>query len=160
MLTKSALIYAQIGYDDRHYDHFSSRNYSGNTGNISYAQDVTSKLNLTVNVGRTYNAYVDQAESYNIRDAKSLQALWQTTSKLTIKARLDSYRQDYRQPLPNFTVTNPRLDNGLTHTIELDWAPISTISVVASIVSDRRESTISDWNYNDSSVNLSINAKF
>ena len=159
-ITGKSLINAQIGFDDRQYDHFTSRNYSGSTGNISYTQDITNKINLSVNAVRTYNAWIGQAESYNIRDAKSLQALWQTTSKLTFKARLDSYRQDYRQPIPGVIVLIPRLDNGLTHTLELDYAPLSTISVVASIARDRRGSTIGSWNYNDTSINLSINAKF
>jgi len=159
-ITGKSNINAQIGFDDRHNDHFSSRNYSGSIGNLSYTQDITSKLSISANAWRTYSAWVDQNESYYVRDAKSLQALWQTTSKLTIKVRLDSYRQDFRQPLPGITVVNPRLDNGLTHTLELNYAPLSTVSVVGSIVKDQRGSTIGSWNYNDTSINLSINAKF
>jgi len=159
-LTGKSLINAQIGYDDRHYDHFASRNYSGSVGNLSYSQDVTSKINVTVSAGRTYNPYTENNDSYFTSDNKSLQTTCKATSKLTFKARFDSYSHDYRNPIPGVTVLIPRMDSAITHTLELDWDPLSTISVVGSVVKDQRESTVGSWNYNDTSINLSINAKF
>ena len=159
-LTTRSLLNAQIGHEERQYDHFASRNHSGSIGNLTYAQDITSKLNLSANASRTYYAYLDNNESFYTKDSKSLQAAWLATSKLTLKARLESDRKDYRQPLSTTSSPMHHLDNGVTHSLELDYAPLSTISVVASIVRDQRGSTIGSWNYHDTSVNLSINAKF
>jgi hypothetical protein len=167
-ITGKSLINAQIGNVNRQYDHFSSRNYSGTTGNISYSNDLTSTLNLTASAIRAYNAFTDNYESYYVNDKRTVQASWMPRSKLTLKMRFDSYTNSFRDPIPGYTVLIPRIDNGNTRTLEADWVLSRTVTVVGTVIQDQRESTalvgspgcVAGCSFNDTSVNLSVNAKF
>ena len=159
-ITGKSFVNAGIGNLDRKYDHFSSRDFSGTTSNISYSNDLTNKINLTVSAARMLNPYTDNNESYFVNNTESLQASWQPLSKLALKLRFDSYKHDFRDPIPGVTVPITRVDNGNTQTLEADWGLSRTVSVVGTVARDKRGSTIAGWNYNDTAVTVSINAKF
>ena len=168
-ITGKSLVNAQVGNVDRKYDHFSSRNYSGTTGNVSYSNDFTSTINLTASAARAYNPYADNNESYYGYVKRTIQASWMPRSKLTLKLRFDSYTNDYRGPIPGVTVLVPRIDNGNTRTLEADWAFTRTVTLVGAVIWDQRGSTAlagspgctyAGCGFNDTSVNFSVNAKF
>jgi exopolysaccharide biosynthesis operon protein EpsL len=150
----------QLGKISRKHDNFSSRDYSGNTRNISYSGDLTSQLHLTASTVRTYNPYVETNNSYYLNDAQSIQLLWQMKSKLGLKLRLDAYKNDFRGPLPGVTVLNPRIDKGDSRLFEVDWVPFRALTVIGSVSRDQRNSTITGWMYNDNIVSVSLQAKF
>lgn len=116
-------------------------------------------IGLNVSAARSYSQYVQTSQgvndpsSYYVNDKLTAQANWLPTSTLNLKIRFDSYRNDFRDPVYPAGTVNPsytqRIDNGNTHTLELDWTPSKTVSLVASVIRDRRGSSIGTWDYKD-----------
>ena len=178
--TTDSLLNAQVGYVERQYDHFSIRNYSGTTANVSFSygaldnQAVTGQLPsgytvLPLNYGflvaftRTYNPYVNEVESYYVDDKKTVQALWMPTPKINVKLRVDANKNDFAGPLPN-VITAARNDTDNTYTFELDWNPSRTIALALTLAREKRNSTavvgslgcIAGCDYTDNIVGLSF----
>jgi hypothetical protein len=146
-----------MGTEKRIHDNFSSRDYSGKTGRLSYTGDMTGKIFVTAEVARLYNSYQDMFSSYNVQDVKSIQAKWISSPKLSFMMRFDATRSNYYGAI---IPSAPRNDRVYTSTLEFDWSPAKAVDLIGKTVRQRRQSTYTWWNYIDTLSTLTLQLNF
>jgi exopolysaccharide biosynthesis operon protein EpsL len=134
-ITGKSRISARIGTEKRIHDNFSTRDYSGKTGRLSYTGDMTGKVFVTAAAERLYNSYQDMFSSYNIHDVKSIQGKWISSPKLSFSLRFDATRSNYYGAI---IPSAPRNDRMYTSTLEFDWAPVKAVDLIGKTLRQRR----------------------
>lgn len=154
-VTGKSQLYARLGAMERTHPHFSSRDYAGKTGRLSYRQGVTGKVSITAAAERTYNSYQDSASSYYINDVESIQAAWAASSRLKFDIRYDAARRNYYgKAAPANSIS--RSDKVNTLALEIDWMPRKSVSLIGKTVKDRRRSTSAGLGYNGTATSLTL----
>jgi len=156
-ITGKSRIDARMGYEKRKHDNFVSRDYAGRTGRLAYTTEITGKIFVTASGDRSYHSYQDTYSSYNISDVESIQAKWMTSTKLGFVVRLDSTRTNYYGEI---VASAPRNDRVNTSNLEFDWTPVKEISLIGKTARQRRKSTLTGFDFTDTSSTLTLQVKF
>ena len=157
-LTEKTSMDARLGWLDRQYDNYSERDYSGVVGALNLNWGITDKTRISGGIGRELSSYQSLTSSYTVTDRFNLTPVWQMSAKTALRLRYDYSSVDYLGSL----VSNPlgdRVDRIQTGLIAVDWQPLNSVSVSASIVNDSRSSSQSLNDYKDTtaSINAQIN---
>jgi exopolysaccharide biosynthesis operon protein EpsL len=165
-ITGKSRLNGRATHVERRHQTFSQRNFSDNTGRLDYVWLPTGKTQLTASVTRDVNAYVDWnlgplgplTSSYYVNRGLILAPAYQLGAKTVIKMTLQHDRRDYKgaiDPLPL-----QRWDKVDSAQLELDWAPMRSLSIAASVQRSRRESAYQDLEFRDTTANLTAQFKF
>ena len=152
---KSAIV-GRLGYLDRKHDNFSSRDFDGINGSISYNWQPTGKITVNSSLTRSYSSYQQFINSYYISDTFSVGPIWQTTAKTSVRLRYDYSNRNYFGsliPLPELRKEDVQL-----FLIEADWNPTRTIQVSGVLQHEDRKSNSNNFNGLGGDINYNANS--
>lgn len=169
-VTIKTSIDARIAHLDRKHDHFSQRNFAGFIGNFDFNWNVTSKTRLTASWTRTLSNFQTAAtfqltqfqpfsSSYAATNRLSLMPVWQISEKTTLRLRYDYITRDFLGaviPIPG----DHRTDTQHTGLIAMDWQPLNSLFVSASLQRDHRSSNLATYRYDNTIATISARLNF
>lgn len=150
---------ARVAHVERTHEHFSDRDYAGNTGALAVTWRPTAKTSLQAGFRRELSSYQSSNASYISTDRFTLNPLWQITAKTALRGRYDYARRNYRGAITT-NAQEGRLDTQQSAAIELEWHALRDLTLSASLQNDRRRSNISGVDYNSTAAGVSARMEF
>jgi exopolysaccharide biosynthesis operon protein EpsL len=158
-ITGKTNLTAGLGRISRQYENFGVRDFVGRNGNLSLAWTATAKSSVTLTRTRSTDSWEDPSSSFAIRNLTDLSGNLLLSSKLSMRASIGRETRT----LGGFALIPSafsRIDKTGRESLSLSWAPMSSISVTATIQQSRRSSTTPGTNYSDRSATMSATASF
>lgn len=153
ILSGKSKLSSNFGHVSRTDDTFAVRDFSGNFGGINYAWDITSKLNLTVDLSRKLAAFSAVDSSYTTYDVLSIKPTWHATSKIAVNANALIGKRKFLGNGPSATPSD-REDDMLSYGIGVSWVPRNTIRVGVNLQHDERDSTVVNRDFSANSASI------
>ena len=150
---------ARLAYLTRTHDHFDSRNYGGTVGNVNVNWNYTGDSLLTAIVSRELASYQTINDNYTQTDRFALMPTWQLTGKTVLRLRYDYAHRDYLGA-PGIFAPSGRRDVLNIGMINLEWHPVRTATISATLQTERRDSNQSLNDYNDNTFSLNAQMTF
>ena len=148
----------RITHLDRYHANFAVRDFGGQAGSLEYAWLPTAKLELHATATRGIDTYQATNASYVVTDTLSLAPSWRATEKLLAKLKLERIARDYRGN-PGLA-PGTRADLQRSGQLSLDWTPMRALQLTAAVQRDRRRSTATGYDYDDTTASLTAQFSF
>ena len=155
-LTGKSTIDAQLGYVDREHDNFSSRDYDGATGRLTYIWTPTGKLRINTSVSRNLSSYQQAINSYYVVDTFSLSPVWQMSAKTSLRLSYDYSQRKYLGAI--VVPSEKRKDEGQSLMLAADWQPTRNITVTGALQREVRNSNFDNRNSVNGDLTYDVNA--
>lgn len=159
ILNGHSTVTGRLAWLERHNDIFTQGDFSGLAGNLGYGWTPTAKLRLDFSARRDIRPYVDtfSNSTYEVDNVLSLGPTWQATAKIAVRAHLE-YGQSYFRGGSAAPTVLSRRDTRTNALLGVNWSPLRSISVGASLEHQRRSSNDLPFNYETTiaSVNASL----
>lgn len=157
-LTGKSELNGRLIYIDRKHDHFSARDFSGLTGNLTYRWTPTGKLYIDTSLARNLSSFQEFTNSYYQADTLSIAPTWAATAKTKISLKgLYSERDFHGAIIP---VAEMRKDKIRSLSLSADWLPTRTITVNGTVQHESRTSNFTGLDYTANSIGLSAQLQF
>jgi exopolysaccharide biosynthesis operon protein EpsL len=148
---------SKIAYLDREYDNFKIRNYDAYIGNINYDQVWTGKLKSTFSLSRLIAPFETETTAYSITDTFRTQLLYEISSKINAGLTLRYAERDF-EGRGQFD-TSGRVDKERTYGAFVSWNPTKNVGVSLNSNKSNRDSTLSNFDYDDTVTSLNLELK-
>ncbi len=148
----------RLDYLERDHDHFSRRDFSGLTGNVTYRWIPTGKLVLDVTVARNLYSFQELTNSFYDANSITIAPKWLVTAKTQIGLKGSISDRDFHGAL--IPVADMRHDIVRTLMLTADWAPTRTITVNGTLAHEERSSNIQGLDYDANTVGVSAQLVF
>jgi len=157
-LTGKSTVNGSLARVERKHEHFGARDFAGMTGRADYLWKPFGKLQFGISAGRDIAVFQDATSSYYVNDSLSISPTWQVSAKTTAGLKLDLSRRDYRGAIAPLAAS--RQDQGRSVGITLGWAPLRSVSISGSLQWERRTSTLSGFEFTDTTAALTAQLTF
>lgn len=147
----------KLAYLDREYDNFKIRNYDAYIGNINYDYIWTGKLKSTFFLSRVIAPFETTNSTYSITDAFRTQLLYDVSSKVRVGLNLRYAERDF-DGSGQFG-TSGRLDKEHSYGAFATWNPTKYVGVSLNSNKSYRDSSLSNFDYDDTLTSVSIELK-
>lgn len=155
------IAHGKIGYTQRENDTQSQRDFSGVTGRISADYFPVGKAMLSGAVYREVSNSDDINATYQVRTGGSLDAAWQITPKIALRAggsfENRSFEGDTGLVIPGLV---QRDEDTLSGSVSLRYSPVRMATIDLGVQAGRRDSNVSVNDYKFDSVFFSVRADF
>ena len=143
---------------NREHDHFSQRDYSGMMGSVSYTWMPTGRLRFSLSAARDISSYQTFNSNYTNNDTLSISPIYTLSEKVTVRGSASVTDRTFvgEGVIPS----SSRVDTSKIASINVDWAPIRSVTIGANLQFNSRSSTISGFNFSDTTAGLSANLYF
>jgi hypothetical protein len=146
----------------RNHDNFAQRDFSGVTGQVGYHWSPSARLQIGLAATRDINSFQDSTavytSSYYVANGLSLTPVWTISPKLAVHGKCDLSERTFRGEIaPALT---RRMDKQRSLALGLDWMPTRTLTLSGSLQRDHRGSTISGFDYDDTSAGVTAQLLF
>jgi exopolysaccharide biosynthesis operon protein EpsL len=148
---------ASVGWVDRKYDNFASRDFSQPVGGFRYTWRPTVKLTLNAAAVRRVSSWQDQCSSYRVTDALVLGSSWQASEKTSLEASVNWGPSDFRGALADCSF-GERRDRSHGARLGATWTPWRNTTIGASVEYQSNSSNYPGQNFDDTTAG--INAAF
>lgn len=149
----------RLEYLERRHAHFSSRDFSGFTGQLSYQYQYSAKTVLTAAYLRNITAFQDVGSSYYVNDDLLFSARWDATAKFSVGGRLGVAHRQYRGDIG--AGAGPRReDDILRGGVDVSYKPDRWLELKAGLAAETRNSTGSGLDYTGRQAFVSAIATF
>jgi len=160
-ISGKSTVRASAEYINRQHDHFSSRDYSGLTGNIDYSLSVTGKTTLGAGYRRNLNPYQQVVSSYYKSDDIHLNAQWAATSKITTSAQTSYVIRDYQGAIVPLPANFPNREDKVARiSLDVAYRPDRWLELKAGASFEKRLSNFSSYEYDDRVAYVSATGRF
>lgn len=146
-------------YLERRHEHFSSRNFSGPTGQLSYQYQYSAKTVLAATYQRKINAFQDVSSSYYLDDDLLFSARWDATAKVSVAGRLGVTHRQYRGEIGPVAGAR-REDDILRGGVDVTYKADRWLELKAGLAADTRNSSDSGLDYTSRQAFVSAIATF
>ena len=157
ILDGRSTVTSRLAWIERHNETFTRGNFSGLAGELGYNRILTSKLRLDCLAKRDISPYQTLSSAYAVNNVLSLAPSWQASAKIAVHLRLEHIKSHFRGgvAVPNVPT---RSDTKQTAFLGADWTLLRGVSVGASLLRQRRTSTVAFFEYDDTiaGVNASL----
>lgn len=158
-LSAKSALRGRLAWVEYRADTFSQRDYSGPAGYLGYTWNPTATVRLDFLALRDLQTFWDNLSSYRVVDVLSFAPTWNVTAQVALRAELAYETDDYRQPV--LPIAGPgRSDNLRRALVGVNWTPIRTLTLAASVQREERDSNINLNDYNDTLSLLSATLTF
>jgi exopolysaccharide biosynthesis operon protein EpsL len=147
----------KFAYLEREYDNFKIRNYDAYIGNLNYDYIWTGKLKSTFSLSRLIAPFETETTTYSITDAFRTQLLYDVSSKIRLGLNLRYAERDF-DGSGQFG-TSGRLDKEHSYGAFATWNPTKYIGVSLNSNKSFRNSTLSNFDYDDTLTSLNLELK-
>ncbi len=158
-ITGKTQLDGRLAHVSRQHAHFADRDYAGTIGNLDLRWMISAKTSLVTSLAHELASYQTTDSSYSRTDRVVVSPLWQISEKTRLRLRYDYARRDYLGPLAGVTASN-RQDTLRVSSLALEWQPLRTLFLSASLAGDRRESSTTGFSYDSKSVLVSAQISF
>ncbi|MBS1190917.1 MAG: exopolysaccharide biosynthesis operon protein EpsL [Rhodocyclaceae bacterium] len=148
----------RLEYVERRHPHFSSRNFSGWTGQLGYLYQYSAKTALTAAYVRAINAFQDTNSSYYVSDDLTLGSRWDATDKISLAARLGYAQRHYQGEIAPLA-TPQRQDDVTRAGVDLSYKPARWLEFKAGVAAEKRNSNSGGFDYTDRQLLFSVSAR-
>ncbi len=160
----------QAGWEERNQNQLTERNFSGKTmrGTLTWLASGKSQIDLTAwneidgyDITLTYQG-LNYNTSYTRSKGVSFGPTWNPTGKLGVSARVQHVDREFlgNPELILVPGTLTRQDTVNTASLSVNYQPVRTVNISASIQTETRSSNYLDVGYADNTVNLSMSFQF
>lgn len=156
-ITPKASLDGRIGRLETHHNHYAQRDYNGTTGNLAFNWEITAKTKINATLAREISSYQTFYSNYTSTDRVTLAPYWQMTAHTGLRLRYDYAKRDFLAPIIS-TAFDGRSDTQRLGSISLEWQPMTSVLISASLQSDKRSSNKPGLDY-DSTMG-SVTAQF
>ncbi len=140
-LTGKTTIDARLAYLKREHANFASRDYSGVVGRLNLSWSISAKSFLTASIGRDFASYQTLDTNYTASNNVTLSPAWQINARTALRANYSYAQVDYLgAPIAAFISASNRKDAIRNASISLDWQPLRTMTVSATLQNEKRDS--------------------
>lgn len=152
-------INARIGHLARRNDHYGARDFSGTVGSLNMNWAISGKSRLSAGVTRNLSSYETVSSSYSSIDRFYFSPVWQISTRTALRFRYDYIRQDYLGAIAPGPGTG-RSDKEQIALLAVDWQPMTSLSLSASLTDDRRTSNQTGRDFKDTIAQVSVQLLF
>jgi exopolysaccharide biosynthesis operon protein EpsL len=144
VLTRRSTLGGRLTWIDRRHPNLPQRNYTGLAGNASFSWSPAAKLQFGFIAQRDITAAIDPLARFTRRDTLSVAPVWQATGRIALRGRLGRVHTDYRNSSP---AAPSRKDDTDVSELGLDWTPIRSLTLGASVQQEERSSNLPGFDY-------------
>jgi len=151
----------QAGLVNRAHNQFPERDFRGKTmrGTLTWLAGGKSQVELTA--WNEIDAYDNLTTSYTQSKGLSLGPTWSPTGKLSVAARLQHSKRDFLGDPGLLLSPQPtRQDSVNSASLSVNYQPVRTVNISASIQTERRSSNQLYVDYADKTINLNLSFGF
>ncbi len=158
-LSGKSRIQGRLTWIDVRHAHFAERDFSGLAGEWAYIWAPSGKLRIETVAKRDLSAWWQTYSSYRVDDSLSITPIWQIGAKTSLRARVERIRSDFRGPLPS-NAGPARGDTLHSAQIGVEWLPLRSLTLDASLQRLRRSSNFSGVDFDTSIAGVNARIKF
>lgn len=147
----------KLGYVEREYDNFEIRNYDSYIGNINYDLALTGKLKSRFSLSRIIAPFETINSTYSIYDTFRGQLTYSLTSKIQMGLNIRYAERDFGGR-GQFD-TSGRLDKENSFGGSISWNPTKNIGMSLSSTKSNRNSSLDNFDYDDTLTSVSLELK-
>lgn len=151
-LTGRSRIRARADVVNRRYRQFPVRDFSGNTGRVSYDWQAGGSLLLSATVFRELFANVDTNSSFVLADGAALRPAWKFSEKTDVLGNVDYSKRRYLGDPGVVPGVTPRVDHVWAVGVSIAHRPTRTVRLVLSLQHEERTSTVLFGDYQSNVV--------
>jgi exopolysaccharide biosynthesis operon protein EpsL len=147
-----------LGYTQRRFDNLHARDFNGITGRLEGNWEWTGKTGLSAKLARELVQIEDPLASYSVNTSLRVAPYWLPTVKTRVEVPVQWSKVDYEGSTLSTTGGQQRNDKYLYTGLATSWMPNRNWRVGASLTYSKRNSNISNNDFND--VTTMLNARF
>ena len=157
ILTGKSRLSSNFGHVKRIDEDFAIRDFSDYFGGVNYAWDVTSKINLTIDLSRKVSAYLDNNSSFTVNDSLSIRPTWTITPKILLSANALVGKRKFQGNGPNIGLTNDPLSSDAysIYGVSAAWVPRNAIRIGLNLQHEDRNSNVISRDYSTDVASIS-----
>lgn len=159
VLSAKSTLNGRLGWVKYKNDHFAQRDFSGTIGTLHYLWQATEKLSFVLAAARDRTPFVEDTSSYVVNDTLSLAPSWRLSSNTALTFTLSRTASDYDGAV--IASTAPLRHDDLSSTeLALNWTPLRSVTVNASLRHQRRSSNTAGFDFEDDVATLNASVLF
>ena len=143
---------------ERRNTHLPQRDFSATASELSYLWTPTGRLTINLTGSRKISPWTaDTQASYRVDDSLSFAPTWQISGKVAARLRSLYQVSGFQGPIAPL-VGVPRRDTLRSLQLSLDWLPLRSVTLGATLQHDRRGSTsaLAEFDATTASVNAAL----
>lgn len=148
----------RLGYLSRDNRDFSSRNFGGLDGQLTYTYAATGKTQFQIVASRSLGGTQDLASSYSQDTTVSFNPIWSATSKITVRPGFSLTRRTFQGAIvpvaENLKMTMRDLS------LQVDWNIYRTLTVSVAATKENRSSNNALFQFSDHGGLVRVNVGF
>lgn len=147
----------KLGYLDKEHDNFSSRDYKGVIGSLNYELLITGKLKSNLGLGRSFGAFETFNTTYSVTDSLNAALSYEISDKIRAGINFGLSERDF-EGRGQFD-TSGRVDKENSYGASISWQPLRNIGFSLRSVKSNRNSTLAQFDFDDTLTNIIIDFK-
>lgn len=147
----------KLGQLEREHDHFSLRDYKAWIGSLSYELLWTGKVKSNLGISRSVGAFETSNSTYSLTDALTASVSYEISNKVQagLNFRLSERDFDGRGQFD----TSGRTDREHSYGAHISWRPIKNIGVSLTSTKSNRNSTLAQFDFDDTLTSINVDLK-
>ncbi|AXS80122.1 XrtB/PEP-CTERM-associated polysaccharide biosynthesis outer membrane protein EpsL [Dechloromonas sp. HYN0024] len=139
-----------LAHTERTHQNVPQRNFSGWTGNASWAWSLTGKLTMVSSFRREIGAQNELLSSYALTDAYNLASIWTPSTKTSVRLSYERATRNFLgDPVAVLSFLTKRSDKIETFSLTASYQPFRNLNLSLSAIQEKRESNYANLNYDD-----------
>jgi hypothetical protein len=158
-LSAKSTFRGRLGRMEYRSNNFWQRSFSGSAGSLGYEWHPTERLALRLTAARDLTPYVADTSSYMVSDTLTFAPSWQLSPKTALNMTLSRASADFRGPVV-VSLAPLRHDDVSSVQLGLNWTPLRSVTVGASLRHQRRTTNATGFDFEESGANVSASVLF
>lgn len=152
-----SILKAKLGHLERQHDNFTLRDYSSYIGSLNYELLLTGKLKTNLGLTRGVTPFETNNSTYSLTDALSASLSYEISDKINAGLNARGSRRDF-EGRAQFD-TSGRVDKEQSFGATISWRPIKNVGVSLSSTKSRRNSTLAQFDFDDTMTSINLDFK-
>lgn len=157
LISGKSQVNVRAAYVSRDHDHFSQRDYSGAAGRVDYRWTPAGKVSITASASSDLSSYQTFYSSYTRNNTLSISPAYALSDKITMRATASIAERTFLGEVVPFS---NRVDTSKSLSLGVDWAPLRSVSVGASLARTSRDSNFTGLDFTDTTAGINANLFF
>lgn len=153
---KSNLV-GKLGHLEREHDNFSLRDYKAWIGSLNYELLWTGKIKSNLGILRSVGAFETANSTYSLTDAATASVSYEISDKIQAGLNFRISERDF-QGRAQFD-TSGRTDREHSYGVNISWRPIKNIGFSLSSTKSNRNSTLAQFDFDDTLTSINVDLK-
>lgn len=158
ILTAKSQLSLVASYLNREHDNFSSRDYSGMQGGLTYNWLPTSKISVAISAQSSLSAFQSNDSSYTRNNTLSISPSYALSERIKLTGNVSVSKREF---LGDGVIdASGRRDDIRTIGIGAQWSPLRYLNLGFNILRSNQSSNINTFDYDDTTASVSADVLF